>query len=102
MEISNLIKNCTVLRYSRFTNLSSAKVLHIYLVKKSAADEMENDEEVENVDNEYLLHSNDESLLPNDTQLLIMNNESSLNSKDSLQTPGKHKRLFKCSHFYTV
>jgi hypothetical protein len=63
---------------------------------------MENDEEVENVDNEYLLHSNDESLLSNDTQLLIMNNESSLNSEDSLQTPGKHKRVFKCSHFYTV
>ncbi|EFX77295.1 hypothetical protein DAPPUDRAFT_321573 [Daphnia pulex] len=63
---------------------------------------MENDEEVENVDNEYLLHSNDESLLSNDTQLLIMNNETSLNNEDSLQTPDalpscpdnriKHKR----------
>ena len=90
------------LRYSRFTNLSSAKVLHIDLVKRSAANEMENDEEVENVDKEYvLLHSNDESLLSNDTQLLIMDSESSMNNEDSLQMSGTHTCVSMFS-IYTV
>lgn len=62
---------------------------------------MENDEEVENVDNEYLLHSNDESLLSNDTQLKIMDSESSLNSEDSLQISGTHTCVSMFS-IYTV
>lgn len=69
---------------ARFTNLSSAKVLHIDLVQERGVDQMEN-EEIGNTDKDNVLYWNDVSFVSvNDTQSLTLDNESLVNSEDSL------------------
>ncbi|KAK4017521.1 hypothetical protein OUZ56_032934 [Daphnia magna] len=69
---------------ARFTNLSSAKVLHIDLVQERGVDQMEN-EEIGNTDKDNVLYLNDVSFVSvNDTQSITLDNESLVNSEDSL------------------
>ncbi|KAK4017522.1 hypothetical protein OUZ56_032934 [Daphnia magna] len=75
---------------ARFTNLSSAKVLHIDLVQERGVDQMEN-EEIGNTDKDNVLYLNDVSFVSvNDTQSITLDNESLVNSEDSLPISGTH------------